>query len=110
MDTRPERDAEMQTGGQEAPVTRKRSADADAEHLEEEVTSAEADSDRRLALKRKAEGDPSDSEVENTVMNSLAEWWRDNSDPDSETDLLIFQQRDRYVASVHETGTDKASV
>ena len=50
--------AEMQTGGQEAPVTRKRSAETDAERLEEEVTSAEADSERRFALKRKAEGDP----------------------------------------------------
>ena len=69
VDSRPERDAEMQTGGQEAPVTRKRSAETDAERLEEEVTSAEADSDRRLALKRKAEGDPNDSEVENTVLN-----------------------------------------
>ena len=29
--TRPERDAEMQTGGQEAPVTHKRSAETDAE-------------------------------------------------------------------------------
>ena len=70
VDTRPERDAEMQTGGQEAPVTRKRSAETHAERLEEEVTSAQADSDRLLALKRKAEGDPNDSEVENTVMDS----------------------------------------
>ena len=63
VDSRPERDAEMQTGGQEAPVTRKRSAERHAERFEEEVTSAEADSNRRLALKRKAEGDPNDSEV-----------------------------------------------
>ena len=56
MDTRPERDAEVQTGGQEAPVTRKRSAETDAERLEEEVTSAQADSERRLALKRNDEG------------------------------------------------------
>ena len=61
MDTRPERDTEKQTGGQEAPVTRKRSAGTDAERLEEEVTIAEADSDRPLALQRKAEGDPNDS-------------------------------------------------
>ena len=27
------------------------------------------------------EGDPNDSEVENTVMNSLAELWRENNDP-----------------------------
>ena len=101
--TRPERDA----GGHEAPVTRKRSAETDAERLEEEVKNAEADTDIRLALKRKAEGDPNDSEVENTVMNSLAELWRENDDPDGEIGLLICQQRDRYVASVHETGTDK---
>ena len=68
---RPERDAEMQTGGQEAPVTRKRSDETDAERLEEEVTNAEADSDRRLGLKRKAEGDPNVSEVENTVLNQF---------------------------------------
>ena len=43
VESRPERDAEMQTGSQEAPVTRKRSAETDAERLEEEVTSAEAD-------------------------------------------------------------------
>ena len=63
VDTRPARDAEMQNGGQEPPVTRKRSAETDSERLEEEVTSAEADSNGRLALKRKAEGDPNDSEV-----------------------------------------------
>ena len=40
-------------------------------------------------------------------MNSLAELWHREDDPDSEVDLLIFQQRDRYVASVHETGGDK---
>ena len=107
MESRPERDAEMQTGSQEAPVTRKRSAETDAERLEEEVTSAQADSDRRLALKRKAEGYPHDSEVENTVMDSLVESWRENNDPDDEIDLLICQQRDQHVASVHETGTDR---
>ena len=37
-------------------------------------------------------------------MNSLAELRRWEDDPDSEVDLLIFPQRDRYVASVHETG------
>ena len=61
----------------------------------------------RLALKRKAEGDPNDSEVENTVMNSLAELRHENNDPDDEIDLLTCQQRDQYVASVHETGTDR---
>ena len=71
------------------------------------MTSAEADSDRRLALKRKAEGDPNDSEVENTVMNSLAELRHENNDHDGEIDLLTCQQRDQYVASVHETGTDR---
>ena len=40
-------------------------------------------------------------------MNSLAELWHREDDPDSEVDLLIFQQRDRHVASVHETGGDK---
>ena len=54
------------------------------------MTSAEADSDRRLALKRKAEGDPNDSEVGDSVMNSLAELWREHNDPDSEINLLIF--------------------
>ena len=58
-------------------------------------------------LKRKAENDPSDSEVEVSAMNSLSELWHREDDPDSEVDLLIFQQRDRYVASVHETGGDK---
>ena len=54
VESRPERDAEMQTASQEAPATRKRSAETDAERLEEEVTSAVSDSNRRLALKRKA--------------------------------------------------------
>ena len=40
-------------------------------------------------------------------MNSLAELRHREDDPDSEVDLLIFQQRDRYVANVHETGGDK---
>ena len=57
----------MRTGSWEAPATRKGSAETDAERLEEEeVTSAEADSNRRLAPKRKAESDPHDFEVENT--------------------------------------------
>ena len=52
-------------------------------------------------------GDPSDSEVEDSVMNSLGELWHKEDDPDGEFDLLILQQRDRNVASVHETGADK---
>ena len=42
-------------------------------------------------------------------MNSLAELWHREDDPDGEVDLLILQQRDRYVASVHETGGDMKS-
>ena len=104
----PKLDTEMQTGGQEAPVTRKRSAETDAERLDKETAeTAKADADKRIALKRKAENDPSDSEVEDSAMNSLAELWHREDDPDSEVDLLIFQQHDRYVASVHETGGDK---
>ena len=77
LDSKPEGDTEMQTGGQEAPVTRKRSAETDAERLEEEAAeTAEADSDKRIAWKRKAEGDPSDMEVEDFVMNSLTELWQ----------------------------------
>ena len=58
-------DTEMQTGGQEAPVTRKRSAETDAERLEEEAAETdEADADKRIVSKRKAENDPGDSEVE----------------------------------------------
>ena len=33
VDSRPERDAKMESGGQEAPATRKRSAETDAERL-----------------------------------------------------------------------------
>ena len=40
-------------------------------------------------------------------MNSLAELWHKEDDPDGEVDLLILQQRDRCVASVHETAGDK---
>ena len=76
-------------------MTRKRSAETDAERLEEEtVETAEADADKRIALKRKrkAENDPSDSEVEDSAMKSLADLWH---------------QRGGYVASVCETGGDK---
>ena len=70
LDPIPERDTEMRTGSQEAPETRKRSAETVAERLEEEATSAEADSVRRLALKRKAEGgldDSGNTDVEDSV-------------------------------------------
>ena len=73
----------------------------------ETAETAKADADKRIALKRKAENHPSDSEVDDSAMNSLAELWHRKDDPYSEVDLLIFQQRDRYVASVHETGGDK---
>ena len=105
-----ERDTEMRSGSQEAPETRQRPAETDAERLEEEATSAQADSERRLALKRKAEGDLDDSgdqEVEDSVMNSLAKLWHRENDPDNEVDLLILQQRDCYTASMRETGGDK---
>ena len=65
---------EMQTACQEAPVTRKRSAETDAERLEEEsAETAKAAADNRIASKRMAENDPSDSEVEDSAMSSLAE-------------------------------------
>ena len=98
----------MQTSGMEASATRKRTAETDLERQEEggaEV--AETDPDKRIARKRMAEGDPSDSEVDDSVMNSLANLWVKENDPDSEVDLLIFQQRDRHVASVRETRTGK---
>ena len=62
---------------------------------------------QRVALKRKAENEPSHSKVEDSMMNSHAELWHREDDPDGEVDLLIFQQRDRYVARVHETGGNK---
>ena len=40
-------------------------------------------------------------------MNSLAELWHREHETDGEVDLLLLQQRDRNVASVHETGGDK---
>ena len=69
--------------------------------------SAEADSDRRVALKRKAEVDPHDSSVENSVMDSLVKSWRDNNNPNDDIGLIFCHYRDQYVASVHETGTDR---
>ena len=76
------------------------------ERQEESAETAETDSDKRIGMKRKAEGDPSDPEEEDSVMNSLAKLWDQENDPDSEIDLLIFEKRNHYVASV-ETGTDK---
>ena len=40
-------------------------------------------------------------------MHSFAKLWHREDDVDGEVDLLILQLRDRYVASVHETGADK---
>ena len=40
-------------------------------------------------------------------LDSLAEWWHEEDEPDDEIDLLLLQQRDRYLASVHQTGTDR---
>ena len=69
LDAQPEGDAEMQKGGQEASVAHKRPAETDSERMEEGAAeTAEVDSDKRIALKRKAEGDPSDSEMEDSVM------------------------------------------
>ena len=69
-------------------MARKRSVETDAERLEEETAhTAEADSDKRVALKRKAEGDPSDPEVEDSAMNSHSELW--------------------HIACVHENSGDK---
>ena len=83
----------MQTGGgQEAPVTRKRPAETDAERLAEEAAeTANADANKRVASKRKAENDPSDSEVEDSAMNSLAELSHREDDLGSEVHLLLFK-------------------
>ena len=84
LDSDPEGVTETQTSGQEAPVKRKRSAEINAERVEEGAAeTATTDFDKRTALKRKAEGDPSDSEVEDSAMNSLAELWHKEEDPGS---------------------------
>ena len=75
----------MQTGSQEAPETLKLMQNA----------------------LRKRHDDSGNPEVEDSVMNSLAMSWHRENDPDDEVDLFILQQRDNYVASVHETGGDK---
>ena len=62
-------------------MTRKRSAATDAERLEEET--AQTDADNRIALKRKAENDPIDSEVEDSAVYSLAELWHREDDPET---------------------------
>ena len=46
-------------------------------------------SERRLALKRKAEGDLN-LEVEGVLDESLAKLWHRENDPDDEVALLIF--------------------
>ena len=86
-----DQDLETKPDRHEAPVTRKRSAETHGKRLEEETAeTAEADADKRIAVKRKrkAENDPSDSEVEDSAMNLLADLWH---------------RRDRYVASVRDT-------
>ena len=45
--------------------------------------------------------------MEDSVMNSLAKSWHRENDTDDEVDLLILQQHDCHVASVHETGGDE---
>ena len=40
-------------------------------------------------------------------MNSHAKLWHRENDSHDEVDLLVLQQRDWYVASVHGTGGDK---
>ena len=60
--------------------------------------------DKRTALNRKSEGDPSDSDMEDSA---LAKLWHKESAPNDDVDLLMFRHRDHYVASVHQTGTEK---
>ena len=68
VDSKLEGDTEMQTGGQEASVARKRHV----ERLKEgSAEIAETGPDKRIALKRVAEGDPSDSEMEDSVIVHL---------------------------------------
>ena len=63
--------------------------------------------DKRTTLKRKAEGDPSDSDVEGSA---LAKWWHKESAPNDDVDLFIFGHRDHYAASVHQDWHPEASV
>ena len=62
---------------------------------------------KRTTLNRKAEGDPSDSDMEDSA---LAKLWHKESAPTDDVDLLIFRQRDHYVASVHQDWHPEASV
>ena len=104
----------MQTSGQESPATRKRAAETDLRHLEEgaaetDVRQPEAERfefDKRTALKRKAEGDPSDSEMKDSAIDSLAELWHKEDDHGDEVDLFFLQQRERSIARVHQSGSD----
>ena len=69
-------------------MTRKRSAEFDAERLQEETAELQRPMLTNVnALKRKAENDPSDSEVEDSAMNSLAELWHREDEPDRELDF-----------------------
>ena len=57
MDSKPEYGTEKQNDGQEVSVACKRPAETDVVRLKEGAEeTAEADSDKRIALKRKAEG------------------------------------------------------
>ena len=80
-------------------MTRKRAAETDVRHLEKGAAETaetcarlpEAERfDKRTALKRKAEGDPSDSEMEDSAIDSLAERWHEEDDPDDEVDWLLL--------------------
>ena len=67
----------MQAGGQEASVARKSGAEAEAQRLDEGAAeTAEIDAEKRITLKSKAQCDPSDSEMEDSLMNSLVELWQ----------------------------------
>ena len=62
-----------------------------------------ADSDRRLALKREAEGDPNNSQVENAVMRSCGV---KTMTPTMRSTCSSVSSVITAFASVHETGTD----
>ena len=76
----------------------------------EDVMTTDASTSTRVKANSNDPGDldgHNDPQMEDPLMNSLAKLWHRENDPDDEVDLLILQQRDRYVASVHETGGDK---
>ena len=87
----------MQASGQEAGVSRKRAAETDVETQRQEAEHYELEGNS--AQKRKAEEEPS--------LDSLAEWWINDEDPEDEVDVLLLQLRDRYLASVHQTGSER---